>query len=188
MAKIFLSPSDQVKNKYAGSTASEADVCGSIAYHCERMLRRNGHTVLVCQYDTMPNKVKAANKFNADIYVPIHTNAFDGKVMGTRIFSYDTSGKGWQYANKIFDKLAPMTPGTSDNIKAAPTLYEVKMPAAPTVYVEVEFHDSIMGASWLEANVEIIGETLGEGICDALGLSYERRTPQQCVYCRLHGC
>jgi N-acetylmuramoyl-L-alanine amidase len=172
MAKIYLSPSDQRSNFYAYGNTSEDVQCGKIAAACKAALERSGVEVMVGQYDTMANRCRASNAFGADIHCPIHTNAFDGKVMGTRIFAYDTKGKGWQYANKVFDVLAPVTPGKSENVKAAPQLYEVKTPAAPTVYIECEFHDSIAGASWIIENTELIGEKIAEGLCNALGVTF----------------
>lgn len=169
MAKIYLSPSDQRSNTYATGNTTEATQCGYIAEACRKALVRSGQEVMVGQYDTMENRCKESNNFKADVHVPIHTNAFNAKVMGTRIFSYDTKGKGWQYANEVFKVLAPLTIGTSENVKAAPQLYEVKTPAAPTVYIECEFHDSVEGAQWIIAHTEEIGEAIAEGLCNALG-------------------
>lgn len=172
MARFFLSPSDQKANVYAGNNTNEAAVCGAIAHYCKAALERNSHEVMIGHYMTMTNKCLNSDLFNADAHVPIHTNA-DGdekrEVMGTRIFSYDLKGKGYQMAKKVFEVLAPFTPGTSENIKAAPQLYEVKTPSAPTIYIEVEFHDNEKGASWLVANVKEIGEKIAEGLCSAVG-------------------
>lgn len=172
MAKFYLSPSDQKGNVYKGNNTNEAAVCGAIAYYCEQALKRNGHQVQIGHYMTMADKCLNSDMFNATAHVPIHTNAFNGEVMGTRIFSYDLKGEGYQMAKKVFEVLAPFSPGTSENIKAAPELYEVRTPAAPTIYIEVEFHDTEKGASWLVANVEEIGEKIAEGLCYAVGSSY----------------
>ena len=172
MAKVYLSPSNQTANTYSYGNTTEAVQCGRIAEACKIALERSGVLVMVGQYDTMENRCKASDAFGADIHVPIHTNAFDGKVMGTRIFSYDKKGKGWQYANKVFDVLAPVTPGKSENVKPAPQLYEVKKPKAPTVYIECEFHDSVDGAKWIIEHTVDIGEAIAKGLCDALGVKF----------------
>lgn len=172
MAKFYLSPSDQKGNVYKGINTNEAVVCGNIAYYCEQALKRNGHEVQVGHYMTMADKCLNSDMMNADAHVPIHTNAFNGKVMGTRIFCYDLKGKGYKMAQKVFEVLAPFSPGTSENIKAAPELYEVRTPAAPTIYIEVEFHDTEEGANWLATNIQEIGEKIAEGLCSAVGASY----------------
>ena len=174
MAKIYLSPSDQRSNTYGYGDTTEAVQCGYIAEACRKALERSGQEVKVGHYKSMQDKCREANAWGADLYAPIHTNAFEEEegrpeVMGTRIFAYDTKGKGWQYAQEVFKVLAPFTPGTSDNVKPHPDLYEVKTPAAPTVYTEVEFHDAPAGAKWIIENTEAIGEKLAEGYCNALG-------------------
>lgn len=177
MANFYLSPSDQRGNTYGYGNTTEAVQCGYIAEACRRALVRSGQNVMVGQYDTMKNRCAASDKFKADVHVPIHTNAFDEKegqpeVMGTRIFSYDTKGKGWQYANEVFKVLAPITPGKSENVKAAPHLYEVATPAAPTVYIECEFHDAPEGAKWIIEHTTEIGEAIAQGLCNALGIKF----------------
>lgn len=170
--RVYLSPSDQVANTYAWGNTNEAIQCGYIAEASRRALERSGVLVMVGQYKSMEVRCKESDDFKADLYAPIHTNAFNKKVMGTRIFSYDTVGKGWQYAQEVFKALAPLTPGTSENVKAAPQLYEVKTPKAPTVYTEVEFHDTVEGAKWIVEHTIDIGEKHAEGICNALGVKF----------------
>lgn len=90
MAKrVYLSPSDQRRNTYAVGDTTEDVQCGRIAAACKAALERSGVEVMVGQYDTMANRVAASNRFKADLHVPIHTNAANGKATGTHIFCYD---------------------------------------------------------------------------------------------------
>ena len=146
MAKVYLSPSNQTDNCYAYGNTNEAVQCGKIADSCRIALERSGVTVQVGHMPSMQDKCKESNAFGADLHVPIHTNAFNGKVSGTRMFCYSVPGKGYDACRAVFGQLAPLTPGTSENIQANPRLYEVRNPAAPSVYCECEFHDSIQGA------------------------------------------
>lgn len=144
MAKrVYLSPSDQRRNTYATGGTTEDVQCGKIAAACKAALERSGVEVMLGQYDTMADRVAASNKFGADLHVPIHTNAANGKATGTHIFCYDAdkTSAGYKACRAVLDVLGPLTPGAPDVVRAYPALYEVKHPAAPTVYIEVDFHD-----------------------------------------------
>ena len=169
--KVFLSPSDQFSNKYAYGNTTEGVQCGKIANYCKAALERSGVDVMLMHDKSMSEKCAASNKFGADLHVPIHTNAFNGKVMGTRMFCYNT-GKGMAACKAIFARVAPLSPGTSENIQVNQKLYEVRVPAAPTAYLECEFHDTVEGAKWIVENTVLIGETIARGICDYFGVKF----------------
>lgn len=172
--RVYLSPSDQRRNTYAVGNTTEDVQCGRIAAACKAALERSGVEVMVGQYDTMANRVAVSNKFGADLHVPIHTNAANGKATGTHIFCYDAdrNSAGYKACRAVLDVLGPLTPGTPDVIRAYPTLYEVKHPAATTVYIEVDFHDVPSVARWIIDNTELLGETIAKGLCAALGVPF----------------
>ena len=176
MAKVFLSPSNQYDNVYAYGNTTEGVQCGKIADACKIALERSGVDVMLMHDESMQTKCAESNKFDADLHVPIHTNAFNGTVMGTRMFCYN-SGKGMAACRAIFARVAPLSPGTSENIQVNQKLYEVRVPAAPTAYIECEFHDTVDGAKWIVENTALIGETIARGICDYFGVTFKE--PEQ---------
>ena len=173
MAKVFLSPSNQYDNRYAYGNTTEGEQCGKIAEACKVALERSGVQVKLMHDESMQEKVAASNAFDADLHVPIHTNAFNGTVSGTRMFCFNNSGNGMRACKAIFNRLAPVTPGTSENIRVDASLYEVRVPSAPTAYIEVDFHDVPAVAKWIIGNTELIGETIAHGICDYFGVTYK---------------
>lgn len=173
MPKVYLSPSDQTKNAYAYGNTNEAEQCGRIAEACRKALERSGVSVKVGHMISMQQKCSESNAFGAELHVPIHTNAFNGSVMGTRMFCYNATGKGMAACKAIFARVAPLSPGTSENIRVNAKLYEVRVPAAPTAYLECEFHDAVEGARWLVENTTTIGEAIAHGICDYFGVAYK---------------
>lgn len=175
--KVYLSPSDQTNNAYAYGNTTEAVQCGKIAEACRAALVRSGVSVKVGHMISMQQKCSESNAFDADLHVPIHTNAFNGSVMGTRMFCYNSGGKGYKACKAIFDQLAPITPGKSESISVNADLYEVRVPAAPTAYTECEFHDSVEGAKWIVENTGKIGEAIAKGICNYFGVAYKK--PEQ---------
>ena len=169
--KVFLSPSNQTENIYAYGNTNEAVVCGKIAEACKKALERNGIEVMVMHMEPMQEKVVKANTWGADLYLPIHTNAFNGQVAGTRMFYYSETGK--KAADAIFKYVAPLTPGTSENVKQYMDLYECRMPNAYTAYLEVDFHDVPSVAKWLIEHTVKVGEAVAHGICDYFGVTYK---------------
>lgn len=171
--KIFLSPSNQDKNTYAAGNTTEDVQCGKIAQACKAALERCGFEVKLEQYDTMQNRVKHSDAWGADLHIPIHTNAFDGKVGGTRVFFYKPDSSGYDAAKAIYSTLCPLTPGKSDNLTQNKSLYELKYPKAPAVYVEAEFHDVAAYAKWIIEHTTLIGEAICSGICAYFGVTYK---------------
>ena len=175
MAKVFLSPSEQYNNAYAWGNTTEGVQCGKIADACKVALERCGISVRLQHDGTMASKCQNANSWGADLYICIHTNAYNGSVSGTRMFCYNTSGKGMEACKAIYNILAPFTPGTSENIKVNAELYEVRVPAAPTAYIEVDFHDVPSIAKWIVEHTTEIGEKIAEGICNYFGVTYKAK-------------
>ena len=173
MPKVFLSPSNQYDNRYAYGDTTEGVQCGKIAQACREALERSGVTVKLMHDESMQEKCAASNAFGADLHVPIHTNAFNGTVSGTRMFCYAEGGEGQKACKAIFARLAPVTPGTSENIRADASLYEVRVPAAPTAYIECEFHDNPAASQWIVENTGLIGEAIARGICDYFGVTFQ---------------
>ena len=172
MNRIYLSPSDQNANLYAFGDTTELVQCRRIADACGSALLRCGFEVMNNQTDTMEQRVAQSNAWGADLHVPIHTNAFNGEVSGTRMFYLNENSRGKDACLAIFNRLAPVTPGASESIRAYPELYELKATTAPAAYIECEFHDVPETAKWIIEHVEDIGEAICAGICDYFGVQY----------------
>lgn len=170
--KIFLSPSNQSDNTYAYGNTNEAAECGKMAAAAEKALLRCGFEVKVMQWETCQVRCEESNAWGADLHIPIHTNAYNGKVAGTRTMVYEKKGESYEAAKVIHNELAAITPGTSENISTYPQLIELKQPKAPAVYLEVDFHDVPDVAKWLTENAEAIGEAVCKGVCKHFGVAY----------------
>lgn len=174
--KIFISPSNQNGNHYAYGNTTEAEQCGKIGAALEAALKRCGFSTKLEQYLTAQQRCIDSNNWGADMHIPIHTNAFNGKVGGTRIFYYSA---GKQCAQCIYDFLAPITPGTSENVSQNTTWIESKNPNAMVVYCECEFHDVPEYAKWIIEHTTEIGEAICKGICKYYGVKYVSGTTEK---------
>ena len=170
--KIYLSPSNQFSNSYATGNTNEMAQCNKIANATATALKRCGFEVKVGKSgDSMQNRCSESDSFNADIHMPIHTNAYNGQVTGgTRIFCLNSNGR--KACQAILNEIGKISPGTADSITYQTGLYEINVPKALTVYVECEFHDTKTGASWIINNTSKIGEAICKGLCSYFGVKY----------------
>ena len=127
---------------------------------------------------SMKDRVKESNEWGADLHLPIHTNAFNSNVKGTRLFCYDKTGEGYRASVAVMSALAPITPGESDSITVK-HFYEVKYAHAPTVYLEVAFHDNKEEAAWIIDHTEDIAEAICQGLCAYYGVEYVSPNAQE---------
>ncbi len=184
MYKVFISPSNQSGNMYAGIDMNEAENCSAIAGLLAHCLSTSGISVLRPEPgDSMARAVRLSNEFKPDLHICIHTNAFNGRVTGTRIFTFADSGTAFECGKIIFDGLIHLIPGGVSSMKQRPGLYELKNTVAPAVYVEVDFHDVPDRAKWLVENRERIAHNLATSICSYFGVSCLVSTTFSCPYC-----
>ncbi len=169
--KLYFSPSSQPENKYAYGNTNEQEQCNEIALECVKVAKRCGFQAKTNTNSDMYNRTKESNDWGADLHMPIHTNAANGKVQGTRLFSFDTKGTGYKVCQSIMKTLAPITPGTSDSITVQ-SFYEITNANAPTAYIEVAFHDNKTEAKWIVEHTKEIAEAIVKGLCNYYGVKY----------------
>ena len=170
--RIYLSPSSQPDNAYAVGNTNEQEQCRKIAAALKEELDRCGFWCYAGLSGTMYTRAAESDKWGVDLHLPIHTNAFDGKVAGLRIMVSKMGGEAEQIAKAIMKYLAPVTPGESDGISAMPNLYEIKATEAICVYIEVGFHDNSTEAKWIIDNTQKIAEMIARGLCEHYGVGY----------------
>lgn len=173
MKKIYISPSDQSDNAYAYGDTNEAAQCKKIANACEAALKRCGFEVKNGQSGSYVDRTKESNTWDSDLHLCIHSNAFNNKVMGTRLFYYSEGGESYKACKAIYDELAPLSPGTSDNMTMNQDLYEMHATRCASVYLEIAFHDTINEAKWIIEHTNEIAEAIAKGVCKFYGITYK---------------
>ena len=170
--KIYVSPSSQPANTYAVGGTNEQEQCRKIGAALQKALTRCGFDSMVGLSGTMYTRVKESNAFGADAHLPVHTNAFNKKVAGTRIIIAKRGGEAEKLAKAIMARLGPITPGESDNISVDSGLYEIYATKGICVYIEVGFHDEPEEAQWLIDHGTEAAEAICQGCCDHYGAKY----------------
>ena len=173
--KIYLSPSSQDTNPYIVGGTNEAEQCRNIAKALDADLKRCGFEVKTGLTGSMYTRVAESNAWGADAHIPIHTNAFDGKVAGFRGFYYNKSSEGYPLVDAIMDAVAPITPGTSDGVSAYPGLYEMKASNAPCAYLELGFHDNKEEAKYIIDHTNELAVAICKGICNHYKVEYVQK-------------
>lgn len=173
--KIALSPEDRSSNKYAVDGTNERDQMRLLANALEQELLHYGFEVKNMQYGGMYDRVADAEMWGADLYLALHTNGFDGKVAGTRVHCYP-SEKSRKLGQLIQDRIAPLSPGTSDKLVESTTLYELRAPSCPAVLPEYEFHDNPTAARWIVDHIQLLAEETAKAVCEYYGMKPEQQT------------
>lgn len=171
--KIYLSPSDQVRNLYSYGSTNEAVQCRRIASACKAALERNGFEVKTNFADgsnAMYERVRESNAWGADVHICIHTNAGGGR--GCVVFVSKAADKQLGYARPVFDELDAITPYRSAYGIREKQFYEIRNTTGICLYCECEFHDNAELAHWIIDNTDAIGEAICRGICRAVGKEY----------------
>ena len=178
--KIYLSPSSQSENSYKTGGTNEQTQCRKIAEACAVYLKKAGFEVKCANYGTMYTRTSESNGWGADLHVPIHTNAFNGKITGgTQIYLNSLTGEHKKVGQAVLNRLAPLTPGTShEKLVQNSSFYEIANARAMTVYIEAEFHDTKAGADYIRTHTTEIGEAIAKGICDYYGVKVQTSTPK----------
>lgn len=177
MPKIFLSPSLQESNPYAGG-GNEEYYMNLVADAMEPYLRASGiDFVRNNPEDSLTKTINDSNAGNYDLHLAIHSNASSasnpGANTGVQVYYYPTSNNGRRLANVIADNYKGLY-YDPDKVATIPTtnLAEVRRTKAPAALVEVAFHDNPMDAQWIRNNISGIAQTLSRSVADYLGVPF----------------
>lgn len=174
MAKIYLSPSNQDGNQYAYGNTNEMEQCNRIADYAKAALERCGFTVKKApKGQAMKTSIAESNSWGADLHIPIHTNAYNGKASGTVVFVYNNAPGNLKFAEPIYKYVQSVAIGTGEyGVQTNPGLAELNSTNCIAVYVEADFHDNKEVAKWLIENPNLVGEAICMGVCDGFGVEY----------------
>ncbi len=173
--RIYLSPSNQKDNTYKTGGTNEMAQCDKIAQAAYKALTRCGFSVKVGKSgDSMANRCNESDAFKADIHLPIHTNAFDAKTTGgTLVMLYKSSTEHNKAGKALLNAVGKISPGPDYALRYRSDLYELNVPNAMSLYLEVEFHDTKTGSDWIRNNIVAIGEAIAKGLCDYFDVEYK---------------
>lgn len=163
-----------------GSQVREWQFNYPTAKKLKQALERCGlETIMVSdtQEDTpLATRVNRANSSNADVFVSIHYNAFNGvwgNHGGVEVHHYKTSTKGKKLAQLVQAELVKAT-GLRDRGIKDYDFYVTRKTNMPAILCECGFMDNLEEAKLMldESYQWKVAEAIAKGICNYLGIEY----------------
>ncbi len=173
---VYISPSNQSENVGYGDYGTEKERMEQLATSLLCWFNDNGvDAKLATLSKSLDDRIAESKKLGASIYIPLHSNGFDGTA--TRPFTIYTNGnkKSKSLADTIQTNLHSLYQQTFPNATMRPIAantngYDFKeirdslISPAFGAYIEVAFHDNEGDANWIIKNIAKIAENIGESI------------------------
>ena len=150
-----------------GCGLRECDVAKSVADLVERYLVDAGVEVVGnMQDDSLYAITCAADESEADIFVSIHCNAFNGSANGTETCVYPGSTRSGQLGECIQRQIVDALGTTDRGLKDRGELYVLKHTDMPAVLVELAFIDNDEDAELLMTRQDDFARAIARGVTD----------------------
>lgn len=166
MAKVYLSPSTQDWNEYAGGSNEEVEMREVVSIAAD-LLRAAGHDVRVGGVVSARANALDGNAWGADWYVAVHSNAGGGH--GTEAWHYPGSAKGALLAQNVYDKVAAVSSFPDRGVKESSGYIELNTPHAPATIIETAFHDNLTEANEIKTKHRQFAEAIAAGVIKTVG-------------------
>lgn len=162
--KVYLSPSSQTENVGVNDYGTEAYRMQQLSDKVKTKLTNKGHSVYGSDNSlSLTKRIAASNEAKVACHVALHSNAGGGT--GPEVWYYSTSSKGKRLAENILAEIVEVDNcPTSRGVKASTSYAELKNTSAPSVIVEVAFHDNANDAAWIINNMDAIAQAIADGI------------------------
>ncbi len=187
MPIIYLSPSTQENNLYVNG-GTEEEWMNRLADAMIPYLVASGiQYVRNTPQMTAASSITASNRGNYDLHLALHSNASPdgqyGQNRGIIVFYYPGSTQGQRAAEIIADDLRAIYP-LPNRVRAEGTtaIGEVRRVRAPSVFLEIGYHDNPDDATWVKNNLELLARTIVLGLTQFFGIPFlEPRPPRNGV-------
>lgn len=182
MPIIYLSPSTQEGNFFVSGN-SEEYYMNQIADAMIPYLEASGiRYVRNTPQMTAASSIAASNAGNYDLHLAIHSNAAPdgryGEVRGSIVFYYPGSVNGRRAAEIIADNLRAIYPLPGRvSVQTSTAIGELRRVRAPSVFLELAYHDNEQDAEWITSNIDLIARTIVLSLTEYFGIPF--LTPAQ---------
>lgn len=184
MPSIYLSPSTQDNNLYV-TGGTEEQYMNLLTDEITPYLRSSGITYnRNTPQMTAASSIRASNAGNYDLHFALHSNAAPegryGEVRGIDVYYFPGSSFGERAADIIAQNLRFIYP-LPQLVRSLPNtrLGELRLTRAPSVFLELGYHDNQEDAQWIISNLPAIGRNLALSLTQLFGLPLVPPQPEQ---------
>lgn len=182
MPTIYLSPSTQENNLYVnGGTEEEwmnrlADAM--VPYLVASGIQYTRNTPQM----TAASSIAASNQGRYDLHLALHSNAAPesryGQVRGIIVYYFPGSVQGRRAAQIVADNLKTIYPLPNQvRAEATTAIGEVRRVRAPSVFIELGYHDNADDAAWIKANLDPVARNIVLSLTEFFGIPFLTPVP-----------
>lgn len=174
MPKIYLSPSTQEGNMYV-TGGSEEYYMNLVADALEPYLIANAIQFTRNRPDMRVTQIqRESNAGDYSLHLAIHSNAAPesqyGNLQGVDIYYFPGSTAGKRAAEITADNFKVIYPDPNKvDIRTTTALGEVDNVKAPSLFIEIAYHDNVDDANWIINNIELIARTIALSLAEYFG-------------------
>ncbi len=187
MPTIYLSPSTQENNYYVNG-GTEEEWMNRLADAMVPYLVASGiQYVRNTPEMTAASSIRASNAGTYDLHLALHSNAAPdgryGELRGIIVFYFPTSAQGRRAATIVADNLKTIYP-LPNNVRAESTtsIGEVRRVRAPSVFIELGYHDNPDDAAWIKNNLDAAARNIVLSLTEYFGIPFlQPQPPRQAV-------
>ena len=177
MPTIYLSPSTQEGNHYV-TGGTEEEWMNRLADAMVPYLTASGIQYVRNTPDmTAASSIVASNAGDFDLHLALHSNAAPedkyGQVRGIIVFYYPGSVRGREAATLVADGLKTIYPLPNKvRTEGTTSIGEVRQVRAPSVFLELGYHDNPDDAAWVKNNLDAIARNIVLSLTEYFGLPF----------------
>lgn len=182
MPTIYLSPSTQENNLYVNG-GTEEEWMNRLANAMVPYLVASGiQYVRNTPQMTAGSSIRASNQGDYDLHLALHSNASPegsyGQTRGIIVFYYPGSSQGRQAAQIVAENLKAIYPLPNRvRAEATTTIGEVRRVRAPSVFIELGYHDNEDDATWIKNNLDSIARNIVLSLTEFFGIPFLTPVP-----------
>ncbi len=187
--RIYLAASTQKDNIGVEQYGTEQDRMQYLADRIKYWLNTQNKKFVVFRNISgwsLNQTVNDCNQLACEIFIDCHSNAGSAEADGTEVYFHEGSTKGKLLAEKLFNRIAPISPGidqgTFSDFVLYPDngLYVLANTIPPAALVEFFYHSNSVEVNHYLANIDIYAKATAMAICDYFNEKWIE-APEVCI-------